>query len=132
MPFGYVVATFERLMERVLARLLGEACLFYLDDIIIVRYAFEDYLKKLKSVLDKLRAANLKLSANKCLFITKQVNYLGHVISENGIEMDLGKIAALKYWPNPKDKTFLELCAKYRRFIIEFFVLAKPLLRLTE
>lgn len=138
MPFGLcnAPATFERLMERVLAGLLGETCLVYLDDIIIVGRNFEDHLKKLDAVLGKLRAAGLKLSAKKCKFFRRHVSYLGHIVSEKGIETDPEKTAAVKDWPTPKDKTevraFLGLCSYYRRFVKSFSDIAKPLHRLTE
>jgi predicted aspartyl protease len=138
MPFGLcnAPATFERLMEQVLAGLLGDTCLVYLDDIIIVGKDFDDHLRKLEKVLEKLRAANLKLSPKKCSFFKRQVNYLGHVVSENGVQTDPAKTTAVREWPVPKNKTevraFLGLCSYYRRFVKGFSDIAKPLHRLTE
>lgn len=138
MPFGLcnAPATFERLMEQILAGLLGDTCLVYLDDIIIVGRDFDDHLGKLEQVLSKLREANLKLSPKKCSLFKRKVNYLGHVISKDGIQTDPEKISAVKDWPIPRDKTavraFLGLCSYYRRFVKNFSDIAKPLHELTE
>ncbi|GFV81445.1 retrovirus-related Pol polyprotein from transposon 17.6 [Trichonephila clavipes] len=78
-------ATFECLMETVLEGLLYEACLVYLDDIIIVGRSFEEHLKNIRRVLQKLKEVNLKL-----------VTYLGHVISAKGVRTDPDKISAVK------------------------------------
>lgn len=138
MPFGLcnAPATFERLMELVLAGLIGETCLVYLDDIIIVGRTFEEHLASLEKVLVKIRAANLKLSLKKCSLFRRQVSFLGHIVSEEGICTDPEKVNAVKEWPVPRDKTeiraFLGLCSYYRRFVKNFADIAKPLHRLTE
>ncbi|CAK1602413.1 unnamed protein product [Parnassius mnemosyne] len=97
--------TFERLMELVLTGLIGDACLVYLDDIIIVGCTFEEHLQNLERVLMKIQSANLKLSPKKCSLFKRQVSFLGYVVSEEGIRTDPEKIAAVKDWPVPKDKT---------------------------
>ncbi|CAK1604350.1 unnamed protein product [Parnassius mnemosyne] len=107
MPFGLcnAPATFERLMELVLTGLIGDSCLVYLDDIIIVGRTFEEHLQNLERVLMKIQSANLKLSPKKCSLFKRQVSFLGYVVSEEGIRTDPVKIAAVKDWPVPKDKT---------------------------
>ncbi|GFV16870.1 retrovirus-related Pol polyprotein from transposon 297 [Trichonephila clavipes] len=79
MPFGLcnAPATFERLMETVLKGLTFEACLIYLDDVIIGGRTFEEHLQNIRKVLSKLSDANLKLNPSKCKFFQKEVNYLG-------------------------------------------------------
>jgi hypothetical protein len=87
MPFGLknAPATFQRLMNSVLIGMQGLRCLVYLDDIVIYGSSLEDHNKRLTEVLQRLREANLKLQPDKCEFLRKEVNYLGHVISEDGI-----------------------------------------------
>ena len=76
-PFGLcnTPATFSRLMDRVLADLHWETCLFYLDDIIVFSFTWEEHLARLRQVFERLRHANLKLGADKCTFAAKKVNY---------------------------------------------------------
>jgi hypothetical protein len=90
MPFGLkrAPATFERLMETVLAGLQWDICLIYLDDVIVLGRSFEDMVTNLRKVYDRLLAAGLKLKAKKCHLFCKKVVYLGHVISEAGIATD--------------------------------------------
>ncbi|GFX29993.1 retrovirus-related Pol polyprotein from transposon 297 [Trichonephila clavipes] len=90
MPFGLcnAPATFERLMETVLKGLTFEACLIYLDDVIIGGRTFEEHLQNIRKVLSKLSDANLKLNPSKCKFFQKEVNYLGHIISAEGVRTD--------------------------------------------
>ena len=138
MPFGLcnAPATFERLMENVLAGLSWKTCLVYLDDIIVVGKTFEDHMKNLEEVFERLKKANLKLSPKKCHLFQQEVHYLGHVVSGKGIAVDPNKIKAVKDWPVPKDKhelrSFLGLCTYYRRYVPGFANIAKPLTRLTE
>ncbi|GBM63808.1 Retrovirus-related Pol polyprotein from transposon 297 [Araneus ventricosus] len=84
MPFGLcdAPATFERLMETVLRELTSEACLVYLDDIIVGR-TFEEHLNNIRKVFQRVQKANLKLCPKKCRFFRKEVSYLGHIISSD-------------------------------------------------
>ena len=138
MPFGLcnAPATFERLMELALKGINGTECLVYLDDIIVLGSSFENHMANLGHVFDRLVCHGLKLKAPKCSLFQDEARYLGHVVSANGVQTDPDKIRAVNDWPVPHTKkevkSFLGLCAYYRRFIGGFSTIAKPLHVLTE
>ena len=133
MPFGLcnAPATFERLLETVMLGLQWHVCLIYLDDIIVYGSTFDIMIKNLSIVFDRLEKAGLKLKARKCTLFARQVKYLGHVISDKGVDTDPDKISVIRDWPQPTDKTqvrsFLGLCSYYRKFIRDFAIIAQPL-----
>ena len=88
MPFGLTnaPATFQRLMESCLGDLHLQWCIVYLDDIIVFSKSPKEHLQRLKGVFHKLFEAGLKLKPSKCDLFKKRINYLGHVVSEKGIE----------------------------------------------
>ena len=110
MPFGLTnaPATFQRLMQCVLAGISGDICFAYLDDIIIFSATFEQHLLRLDAVLQRLRSANLKLKPTKCHFAKSKVQYLGHVISSDGIQVDPKKTTAISDFPAPTDAKHLK------------------------
>lgn len=98
MPFGLKNApsTFQRCMNFVLADLLENTCLVYLDDIIIYSVSLQEHFVKLKRVFERLRESNLKISLDKCEFLKTSTKYLGHIITDKGIQPDPEKIKAIK------------------------------------
>ena len=138
LPFGLCNApsTFQRLMELVLADLQWMTCLVYLDDIIVFGRSFEEHVSRLGEVLGRLKAANLKVKPTKCTLFSKQVSYLGHIISEEGVGTDPAKIETVRSWPAPtcvaEVRSFVGLASYYRRFIAGFAAIAQPLHKLTE
>ena len=138
LPFGLSnsPATFQRLMQASLGKLHLNQCLLYLDDIIIYSETFEEHLQSLERVFSKLKEANLKLKPSKCFFLYKEVKYLGHLVSQEGIKPDPDKILTLKQWPTPnsvKDvRRFLGFAGFYRKFIKDFSKIARPLHDLTK
>ena len=137
MPFGLTnaPATFQRLMDTVLKGLQWQRCLVYLD-IIIFGKNFDDTLQNLRMVMDRLKAAGLKLKASKCQWFKRSVKYLGHVVSSKGLQCDPEKIEAVQNWPVPQTVTqvrqFLGFAAYYRKFIHHFSKIAQPLTNLTK
>ena len=97
MPFGLcnAGATFQRLMDIVMSGLHFQVCLVYLDDIITFSETLEQHIERLLIVLGRLRSAGLKLKPQKCALFQKSINFLGHVVSERGIETDPAKIEAV-------------------------------------
>ena len=138
MPFGLcnAPATFQRLMDLTLAGMLWAECLVYLDDVIIFGRTFEEHLSNLRSVLKRLREANLKVKPSKCALFQKQVLYLGYIILHEGVATDPDKTKKISTWPKPTNlpevQKFLGLSSYYRRFIPKFAEIARPLHRLTE
>ena len=128
--------TFSRLMDRVLAGLHWETCLFYLDDIIVFSSTWEEHLARLRKVFERLRHAKLNLGAAKCTFATKEVSYLGHRVTEEGLLPDPSLLAAIRDIPPPTTATevrsFLGLAGYYRRYVKGFAAITAPLHALTR
>ena len=105
--------------------------LVYLDDVIIFSRSPEDHEKDLKEVFYLLRQVGLRIKLKKYQFFKTSVEYLGHVISDNGIQPDPGKIEKIKNYPLPKSvdeiSSFLGLAGYYRRFIPNYGSIARPL-----
>ena len=129
-------ATFQRCMAQVLKGLIPDSCLAYLDDIIVFGNDFQDTMRNLELVLDRLRQANLKLKPKKCRMFQSEVSYLGHIVSYKGIQTDPKKVESIKNWPTPTDakgvRSFLGIASYYRKFIPNFTTIASCLTRLTE
>ena len=103
MPFGLcsAPATFERLMETVLSGLHWQVCLIYLDDIIIFGKTFNEMISNLDTVIQRFVKSGLKLKPSKCQLFCKEVEFLGHIINENGVHTDPKKIECIADWPTP-------------------------------
>ena len=98
LPFGLTSAgaTFERLMDRILAGLHWETCLIYLDDVIVFSHDFDSHVNRLSAVLARIAEAGLKVSPKKCQLFRGQVEFLGHIISEVGISTAPSKTDAVR------------------------------------
>ena len=138
MPFGAsnAPATFQRLIENCLGDLNLRWCVVYLDDIIVYGKSPEEILERLGAVFEKLRKAGLKLKPSKCAFFKEQIQFLGHIVSKEGISTCPEKVHAVQEWPTPKTindlRSFLGFVGYYRKFIKGFSQIAKPLNSLLE
>ena len=136
LPMGLASApgAFQNLMELIFAGLSYEVALVYLDDVIVFGRNFEEYLKRLELVFQRLSENGLKIKGTKCNFFQKRVSFLGHIISEGGVEVDPEKVRAVEKMKEPsslKDvRAFLGLVGYYRKFIPGFGKTAEPLYRL--
>lgn len=133
MPFGLKNApsTFQRVMDNVLGELQGKVCLCYMDDIIIFSTSLQEHIDNLKKVFTKLQNANLKVQLDKSEFLHKEVAFLGHIVTSEGVKPNPDKIAAIQKFPIPTTekqiKSFLGLLGYYRKFIKNFATITKPM-----
>ena len=127
-------ATYQRLMENCLADYHMTICCVFIDDVIIFGRTYEEHLHNLNLVLERIRKANLKLAPNKCSFFQRRVKFLGHIVSEDGVEVDPEKTEKVTTWPTPTSpedvRRFLGLAGYYRRFIKNFSQISRPLTNL--
>ena len=128
MSFGLCNApsTFERLMELVLEGLHWKMYLIYLDDLIFMRLTFEEELGRLKQVFERLNCAGLRLKPKKCFLYQKQVSYLGHIVTEEGITAVPGNVEQVRAWPIPENSTEVKTCLLLPPFHPLFFNHSSP------
>ncbi len=133
MPFGLknAPATFQRIINQCLSGLIGSECLVYLDDIVIYSYDFFTHMIKLEKIFQRLREHKFLVQLDKSEFCKTEINYLGYVISDAGIQPNPEKIKCIKNFPAPTNvkqiQQFLGLTGYYRRFINHYSDLMKPL-----
>ena len=107
MPFGLTNApvVFMCLMNNVLHKYLDKFVVVFIDDILIYSKSKEEHEEHLKIVLQKLREHQLYAKFSKCDFFKDKIQYLGHVVTKEGISVDPEKIKSIEEWPVPKDMT---------------------------
>ena len=133
MPFRLcgAPATFQRLMHVVLKAENWSSCLVYLDDILIFGKDYSEHLKRLETIFKKLSEAGIKLSPEKCSLFKRELKFLGHIVTSEGIKADEEKISKVISWPKPTNieelRSFLGFSNYYRRFIKGYSNLTMPL-----
>ncbi|KAJ9538872.1 hypothetical protein OSB04_031605 [Centaurea solstitialis] len=138
MPFGLTnaPAVFMDLMNRVCRPFLDKSVIVFIDDILVYSKDEAEHERHLREVLNVLRDEKLYAKFSKCEFWLHEVQFLGHVVSRDGIKVDPAKIEAMMSWKSPTNpseiRSFLGLAGYYRRFIQDFSKIASSLTVLTK
>ena len=116
-----LLATFQAMMNMILKEHLGKYCTVYMDDILIYSKTPQEHLMHLSAVLQTLRACQFYCKLSKCKFAAREVLFLGHVISNEGVRPNPIKVQILQDWPSPGSvrdlRAFLGLAQYFAKFM---------------
>ncbi|MBW0553607.1 hypothetical protein O181_093322 [Austropuccinia psidii MF-1] len=130
MPFGLTnaPASFQNLVNYIFQDLLDVYAVAYLDDIMVFCKSEEEHIIHVSTILSRLRANNLFAKPSKCLFHVSSVEYLGYVVTSEGLKMDQSKVQQILTWPPPRNlkdlQSFLGFANFYRRFIKNYSMIS--------
>ncbi|KAK1679361.1 hypothetical protein QYE76_040209 [Lolium multiflorum] len=133
MPFGLTnaPATFQAAMNTMFAYIIRKNVLIFMDDILIYSPSLSAHLVHLQQVLDIIQQNQLSIKRSKCMFAQQQLEYLGHIISKDGVATDPKKVQAVQDWPVPTStkqvRGFLGLTGYYRKFIQHYSLISRTL-----
>jgi hypothetical protein len=123
-------------MNSIFAPYMRKFVLLFMNDILIYSRTLDDHVQHIRLVLQTLLQHKLFLKFKKCAFAQQNIEYLGHVLSNDGVSTDPSKIDAMVNWHVPKSLTevrgFLDLTGYYRKFVRNYGILAKPLTSLLK
>jgi hypothetical protein len=138
MSFGLTNAPahFTYLMNSVFMPESDKFVVVFIDDILIYSKNEEEHAKHLRIVLTRLREHQLYAKFSKCAFWLEEIQFLGHVLSTKGIAVDPSKVKDILEWKSPTSvhqvRSFLGLAGYYRRFILDFSKIVKPITELLK
>ena len=139
MPFGLTnaPATFQALINTTLCKYLDIFVTAYLDNILIyTKSTLKKHIQEVKKVSKALQETDIRLQPDKCKFHVKTVNFLGSIITTDGIEMDNEKVKVIREWPEPRNlkevQAFLGFANFYQRFIQRYSKICTPLTKMTK
>ncbi|MBW0475320.1 hypothetical protein O181_015035 [Austropuccinia psidii MF-1] len=118
MPFGLTnaPASFQNLVNDIFSDFLDIFVVLYLNDIMFFHSSWEEQVKNVASVLQRLRDNNLFAKASKCVFHVSSLEYLGYFVSSDGLKMDNSKVKQILNWPQPKNIKALQLFLGFANF----------------
>ncbi len=119
MPYGISTGSeeFQRTMEHLFD---GQPCQIMVDDILVWGRSIQEHDERLKQVLHKIRACNMKLNPDKCKFRVTSVSYVGHLLTADGIKPDPDKTTAVRQMPKPEDKQALQRFLGMTNYLSKF------------
>ena len=136
LAFGltYGPYTFQSVMNIDLSPVLCHCSVVFFDDILIFSKTYDEHIKHLRQVLQILEEKHWKVKGSKCTFAQRSVQYLGYVVSEEGVATDPQKVTDVQKWPVPTSvkelRGFLDLSGYYRKFVRQYGVISQPLTHL--
>lgn len=133
MPFGLKGAPFtcQRAVDTIIDGIKYDNALVYMDDCVVFSQTFEDHVSHLRDIFARFQKAALKFKPQKCFFFCTAINYLGHVVTKDGVSPDPSKLAAVQRFRPPRTvqelQSFMGLTSYFRKFIPNYSVTAAPL-----
>ena len=129
-------ATFQRLINNIMRVYLDNFVIAYLDNILVFSQNLKEHIQHVRKVLKKLNEWNLTISLEKSEFHKSRVEFLGYIITSEGLEMSKEKVKAVLEWPKPRTlkelQSFLGFAGYYRKFIKGYGEITTPLTELTK